>query len=93
MIKFERIAPDRVQIGDILMCSRHDDQWERVNTRVVGIERDDTPGAHQIGEYSRPYAYRIWLTCRHISLKRLDAAGGPEYRWHLFPWNGVTRYA
>lgn len=92
-IRFERVAPDQVRVGDIIMCYRHDDQWEHANARVIAIEMDDKPGIWTFSSGGRhPYDYRIWLTCRHISLKRLDATGGPEYRWHRFPWNGVTRY-
>ncbi len=70
------------------MCYRHDDQWEHANARVIDIRRDETPGTFA----GRTYSYQVWLTCRHISLKRLDALGGPVYCWHRFPWNRVTRF-
>ena len=95
---FERVSPDQLKVGDLVMCFAHDDQWERRAARIVEIERDATPGiwtpTNSLGVplFSYPYAYRIWLTCRHINLKRLDAEGGPAYRWHRFPWNGTTRY-
>ena len=80
------------------MCRAHDDQWEARTARVISMERDDTPGELAIHDNTGklfaiyPYAYRVFLVCRHVSLKRLDAEGGPAYRWHRFPWNGVVRY-
>jgi hypothetical protein len=55
----------------------------------------DGPGVFRFvadREYAMTYAYRVCLHCRHVNLKRLDAAGGPVFQWHLFSWNGVTRY-
>lgn len=90
--KFEYVSPDQIQVGDIIACYRHDDQWEHANARVVAIEYDNTPGVWKPSDFEYQYDYRLWLICRHVSLKQLDATGGPEFRWHRFPWNGVTRY-
>lgn len=94
-LDFERVAPGEVKQGDILMCYAHDDQWECRNARVVDIEMIDGPGVFRFvadREYAEPYEYRICLHCRHVNMKRLDAVGGPVFQWHLFSWNGVTRY-
>lgn len=88
----EYIHPDQVQVGDIVMCYRHDDQRERNNARIVGIERENTSGILLVGGVPYHFSYRISFLCRHISLKDLDAFGGPLYRWHFFPWNGIVRY-
>jgi hypothetical protein len=91
-VDFEHVFPDQIQVGDVIMCYKHDDQHEQANAKVVGIERDNTPGVFLVGGHEYHYDYRLWLVCRHFSLRYPDAEGGPEYRWHLFPWNGVSRY-
>jgi hypothetical protein len=93
-IQFEHVTPDQLKVGDIVMCFAHDDQWERRAAQVISIELDDIPGVFTFSDSGGSYAYeyRLWLTCRHISLKRLDAEGGPAFTWHRFPWNKTARY-
>lgn len=88
MIRFEYVSPDQLRVGDILCCYRHDDQLEAKNARIVGLQKVEKKGVI----FGLEYEYEIILTCRHVNVKRLDAEGGPIYLWHLYPWNGVTRY-
>ena len=92
-MQFDLITPNQIRVGDILMCYHHDSQWERRSCRVVAIDLDNVPGTYTWASgWSIDYEYMVHLTCRHVNVKRLDAEGGPVYRWSLFPWNTVGRF-
>lgn len=92
---FELVAPDALTIGDLVICAAHDDIWEERTARIVDIDPVEGAGVYRFGPERRwwmAYDYRLFLLCRHISLKRLDATGGPVFRWHRFSWNKTVRY-
>lgn len=98
MVQFEwqLVMPHEVDIGDVLMCTMHDDQWESRSCRVVDVDIDRRAGVLQVpddkGDCHRwEYSYQVYLTCRHVNAKRPEALGGPTFLWHCYPWNKVAR--
>lgn len=89
---WQQISPLELRVGDVIMCFRHDDQWEQAEARIVDLCVIG-PGEYVWNNgYRKNYQAYIMARCRHVGLKHLDATGGPEFDWGFFDWNHAYRW-